>query len=73
MADDYQDVTPPEAAPEPATNFDRLATALPEGSLAAKLLDAWRNGDAGGRTKRMLAQAQPALTGKADEPDASKD
>lgn len=62
-----------DAPPEPVTNFDRLAAALTEGGLAAKLLEAWRSGDESGRVKRMLSVAQPPHNVSTDKPDASED
>ena len=62
-----------DATSEPLTNFDRLAAALPEDSLAAKLLDAWRSAGVNAGTERMLAVVQPVHPKPTDDADAPVD
>ncbi len=57
----------------PVTNFDRLAAELPEGSVAAKLLEVWRVADQGMRTSGMLSVLQPGITLASEIEDAPTD
>lgn len=62
-----------DATSEPLTNFDRLAATLPEDSLAAKLLDAWRSAGVNTGIERMLAVVQPVHHKPTDDADAPVD
>lgn len=57
----------------PVSNWDALAANLPEKGIARALLKAWIDGESAGRSRRLLAIAQPIQATASADRDTSQD